>query len=207
MTGPIGNRRGVVVAAVTTLHLLLASVLMVAPHGMPSPVAAPAMVLLAIPAPRAEAPIVEPPPEVVPPAVVAAAMPVEPDPPQVIVAAMPSLAGGPPGPCAPAAALQSALASAPEVRTALAAVPTRQRSVADAIVIWNSGWAALASNDRAPLASVRAVVTQTLRAMPAACLAEAVDGPRLVLIDAGAGTIVLAFGSGKWRWQDLAVVA
>ena len=111
------------------------------------------------------------------------------------------------GGCAPEDALRLALAAAPEVMRALAAIPASQRSVADAIVVWNSAWAAPARGGNAPLASIKAVVTQTLQAMPAPCLAQEVNGPRLVLIEAASGPMVLAFGSGTWRWQDVAGAA
>lgn len=108
------------------------------------------------------------------------------------------------GDCVPADALQSALSATPEVRLALARVPVRNRSVADAVVIWNVTWTALASANDAPLSSVRDVVTRTLRGLPVACVSEPVTGPRLLLIEVPGGMMVLAFGSGLWRWQDVA---
>ncbi|GGE02991.1 hypothetical protein GCM10011529_06790 [Polymorphobacter glacialis] len=111
--------------------------------------------------------------------------------------------------CAPLKAVQAALASDPAVRTAIAAVPTGARSVAEAIVVWNQGWSPLASLEvplaggEAPLAGVRALVARTLAALPAHCLAEPITGPRLVLVEGAAQTAVLAFGSGAWRWRDL----
>lgn len=106
--------------------------------------------------------------------------------------------------CAPAAALQTALAADAEVKLALSAVPATDRSVADAVVIWNTNWTPLAGASNALLATVRDRITRTLRELPTACLAQIVNGPRLVLIEASAGMMVLAFGSGTWRWQDVA---
>lgn len=106
-------------------------------------------------------------------------------------------------PCAPLDTLQAALAADSAARSAIAAVPLSARSVAEAIVVWNVGWSEVAGTPTAPLAIVRDVVTRTLATMPAHCLAEPVVGPRLILIDNGTQTSVLAFGSGTWRWSDL----
>ena len=107
------------------------------------------------------------------------------------------------GGCAPEDALRLALAASPEVMRALAAIPASQRSVADAIVVWNAAWSVPTRRSHAPLASIKIVVTHTLGALPAPCLAQEVNGPRLVLIEAASGPMVLAFGSGTWRWQDV----
>lgn len=195
-------RRGAVMLGVVGLHLVLAA-LWVRDRAAP-PVPPPvAMTLLAFAAP-VQTPVPVP--------AAAAAMPPAPLPAAVVEApAIPdapvsALAVAATGRCAPLDAVQAALAAEPQVQSAIATVPADARSVAQAIVVWNAGWAAIAATADAPLAPVRDVVARTLAVIPAQCLAEDVVGPRLILIDTGGGTSVLAFGSGTWRWSDLAAL-
>lgn len=199
-----GKRRSIVLMSVGAVHLMLATALAVQQQ-RPTPVTPPVFVLLAFADPHVPVPVLEAPREVVPPAVAEALSSVAPEPPElaVAVAASPAMEAAA-GKCTPVDAVQAALAAVPEVQRALAAVPTTKRSVADAIVVWNSDWSPLAADIDAPLASVREVVTNTLKVLPSGCLAETVNGPRLVLVNAAGMTMVLAFGSGSWRWQDLA---
>lgn len=197
----IGGHRGTAVVAIAGVHgLLLLALLSQVQHAQP--VVVPAMALLAFPDPPAtRVPVAVPVPPLVteveaPQAVEVIADEPVPSPDSDLAAALS-------GDCAPEAALQSALSAAPDVQLALARVPASNRSVADAVIIWNATWAELARRHDAPLASVRAVVTRTLRGLPDVCLAAPVTGPRLFLINVPSGTMVLAFGSGTWRWQDI----
>ena len=203
-----GGQRGIVVTIIATAHLFVLVALVTQSIGIASS-STPAMALLAFREPASDVAPALPQVEVTLPVAIEAVLVEPPEPIEFAEPAAPSMVptlpeAPSPGDCAPADALQSALSAAPEVRLALAQVPVRNRSVADAIVIWNVTWTALASADNAPLASVRNVVTQTLRALPAACVGAPVTGPRFFLIETPGGVMVLTFGSGNWRWQDVA---
>ena len=88
---------------------------------------------------------------------------------------------------------------------AIRSAPVEARSIADAIVIWNVGWAPSALTDLDPLFVVRAAIERSLSGVPDGCLDEAVTGPRLVPIPDASGTrtIFVVFGSGNWTWRAL----
>jgi hypothetical protein len=94
------------------------------------------------------------------------------------------------------------LADSPTVAAVLQA-PPETRSIAEAIVVWNSGWSEATATPGAPLELVRATVSQSLQSIDEACLDEPVAGPRLVPVPAGEGTMFLVFGSGSWTWRQL----
>ena len=79
------------------------------------------------------------------------------------------------------------------------------RSIADAIVVWNVGWAPPALTQSDPLFVVRAAIERNLAGLPDKCLDEPVAGPRLVPIPdaSGSRTIFIVFGSGIWTWRAL----
>ncbi len=83
--------------------------------------------------------------------------------------------------------------------------PPETRSIADAVVLWNMGWAPATLTERDPLFVVRAAIERRLSAVPENCLDETVAGPRLVPITDASGlrTIFLVFGSGDWTWRAL----
>ncbi len=83
--------------------------------------------------------------------------------------------------------------------------PPETRSVADAVVIWNVGWAPSALTQADPLFVVRGAVERNLAGVPDNCLDEPVAGPRLVPIPdaSGSRTIFVVFGSGSWTWRAL----
>lgn len=83
------------------------------------------------------------------------------------------------------------------------AAPPETRSIADAIIVWNSDWSAATTTVDAPLGEVRAAVLQSLGETADHCLDEPIAGPRLIPIPAGSGTVFLVFGSGNWRWRQL----
>ena len=206
--GRHAGQRSVVVAVIAATHLFVLVSLATQSTGA-APPSTPAMALLSF---REPAPDVAPLLSQVEEPLPASLEPVFVAPEELIEFAEPAASSmvttmtqpSGPGDCVAADAVQSALSAAPEVRLALAQVPVGQRSVADAVVIWNVTWTALASADDAPLASVRNVVTRTLRALPSACVGASVTGPRFFLIETPGGVMVLTFGSGNWRWQDVA---
>lgn len=104
--------------------------------------------------------------------------------------------------CSPIDAITEHLASDPLVFDAIQRVPRADRSISEAIVMWNAEWSSVA-NAEAPLANVRKNVTLILETLPPDCLALPVIGPRLVAISDKGYTTFLAFGSGEWSWQQV----
>lgn len=115
--------------------------------------------------------------------------------------------------------VQSALQANPDVRLRLPMIPADQRSVANAIMVWNAGWLhtddAIAKN---AYAAIRDTVAGAVMAASDECRSQIQRGPRLVLVpgdalpgDALPGdrgeTTVLALGSGQWTWQQVADTA
>lgn len=106
--------------------------------------------------------------------------------------------------CQMVALLQSALAEDATVATALARVPHRARSVANAIMLWDGRWIdSEALGDGRALPPIQAAIIAIIRAAPADCHAQIVLGPRLISIPEARGATLLALGSGVWRWEDL----
>lgn len=104
--------------------------------------------------------------------------------------------------CSPLDEVASQLASDPLVSLAIKRVAKADRSVSEAIVVWNTEWSAASANE-APLAQVRERVISILESLPTDCLAAPVTGPRLIAISEEGYTTFLAFGSGQWSWQQL----
>ena len=109
------------------------------------------------------------------------------------------------GGCAIFDIVSKSLTAEPAVASAILSTPRESRSIADAVVIWNAGWSVTAGSLGEPLGPARAVIEQSLRAVPDNCLDEPVAGPRLVPIPEGDRTMFLAIGSGNWTWRQLLV--
>ena len=107
------------------------------------------------------------------------------------------------GGCAPLPLIAQALVADPAALAAVRGAPPETRSIADAVVLWNAGWAAAASTPDMPLAPARSVVEQSLRSLPDSCLDEPVAGPRLVPVADGDRTMFMVIGSGNWTWRQL----
>ncbi len=106
--------------------------------------------------------------------------------------------------CDLTAPVQAALQSSVEVQDALQEIPTSQRSVANAIMLWDGAWTVMRDRPAASaLALVRNLVVQTIAAAGPECRFQVQAGPRLVYLSNDAVTTSLAIGSGQWRWQDV----
>ena len=105
--------------------------------------------------------------------------------------------------CSPIDVVTMQLTSDPTVPAEIKLVPRTDRSVSEAIVIWNAEWSNTAIADDAPLRNVRDRIESTLAELPKECLATPVAGPRLIPITINGSTTFLAFGSGQWTWQQL----
>jgi hypothetical protein len=139
-------------------------------------------------------PIVVPPPEILLPT------------PNTLLVAMldqtESAANG--GTCDLTAPVQAALQSSDAVRASLPLIPPDKRSVANAIMVWKVAWLAEDQQlDATAIAVIRDVVADTIAAATPECRLQPQAGPRLLLLSGAGDTVVLAVGSGQWRWQDL----
>ena len=105
--------------------------------------------------------------------------------------------------CSPVDEVSSQLANDPLVPLAIGRVARSDRSISEAIVMWNAEWSAASATDDAPMADVRERVVTILQNLPPDCLAAPVTGPRLIAIAEQGYTTFLAFGSGEWSWQEL----
>jgi hypothetical protein len=100
--------------------------------------------------------------------------------------------------------VQAALQSSDAVRTTVPLIPPDKRSVANAIMVWKVGWLAEDRQlDATAVAVIREVVAETIAAATTECRLQPQAGPRLLLLSGTGDTVVLAVGSGRWRWQDL----
>lgn len=106
--------------------------------------------------------------------------------------------------CPLLAAVRADLERDAAARAALSRIPKRSLSVASAILLWDGRWVEPRFvGGPAPVRAVRAAIGNSLRAASQACRDEMILGPVFLPVDTGAGTLVLALGSGAWRWQDL----
>lgn len=100
--------------------------------------------------------------------------------------------------------VQAALRASPAVQTALFALPRQERSVANAIMIWDTNWVPFAeASDGVAQAAVRDAITAVITSASDECRLQPQSGPRLLILPVESGTIILALGSGIWRWQAL----
>jgi hypothetical protein len=118
--------------------------------------------------------------------------------------------------CAIAEGLQSVLQDDTSIKPLLRQVPRSQRSVANVIMAWDGAWvdepneiATDANRNEAALTNtfLKVKIQAYLESVSPQCLSHTVSGPAFILINDAREPTVLAFGSGKWRWADLAASA
>jgi hypothetical protein len=101
-------------------------------------------------------------------------------------------------------AIQAALESDPKKRDQLALIPPQARSVANAVQLWDGAWVDPDSLGGPAVAEpIRAAIVDVIRQAPPACHDQTLMGPRLFAIADPRGTIIVALGSGQWKWSDL----
>lgn len=101
-------------------------------------------------------------------------------------------------------ALQAALQNDAAVRNELAQIPRYARSVANAVQLWDGAWIDPNAIGGPAIADpLRAAIVAVVSQAPADCHDQAVLGPRLFAVVDPRGTIVVALGSGLWKWSDL----
>ena len=116
-----------------------------------------------------------------------------------------SLRSGGGGGCAIEASLDEGLKGDAVVRASLAQVQYDQRSVSNAIQLWDGAWIPVPAADGTDtLATVQQAVVAAIDAAPARCRNQLVQGPRFFLVEGENDLVtVLVMGSGEWRWRDL----
>ena len=107
--------------------------------------------------------------------------------------------------CALTETIRAALAGNGAVASVLATIPSKARTVANAVMLWDGQWASLPSQrGTADLRLIREVVTSSIQDAPTDCQQMRLTGPRLMMIPDSSGVVVLAFGSGNWSWAEVA---
>lgn len=105
-------------------------------------------------------------------------------------------------------AIQTALRLDPVVHNSLQLIPSKERTAANAVVVWNGQW--LGSGGIGPdpaFDSLRGAIRQIVSAAPVECRDRQLVGPQFMLIPNGETTVTLVFGNASWRWSDLSVDA
>lgn len=110
-------------------------------------------------------------------------------------------AGEPGAACNLAQDLAEAFAQSPEVQKGIAAIPASGRSVANAVMLWDGHWAE--GTQSGGTALLRALLVKAVVSSRPECLLATNQGPVLFLIPDRQTTVVLAVGSGQWRWVDI----
>lgn len=134
----------------------------------------------------------------------------EPDPATTGDVSMPvprnAVGNGASGGCSLAESVSQALERDAEAKAALARIPAQSRSVANAVMLWDGRWIAPERvGGQAALISVQTAVAEALASAPAECRSRSETGPVLLILNDAPETIVLALGSGTWRWSDLSI--
>ena len=191
------------VATILLAHAALIVLLLRAvPHR--DPVLESVMTLVAIPATAARRALPPPPPPPDPVRVESAA-------PQLASAASAAEpttaidAGLSIGGCPMEALIAAALMTDPASAADVAALSPATRAATGAAMLWNGDWSrADDPADAARLARLRGIVLAVLARAQASCLSVPIAGPRLIAVRSGETITLLAVGSGRWRWNDLA---
>ena len=89
----------------------------------------------------------------------------------------------------------------PLVRQGVDELPATEKSVANAVQMWDGAWSAETQSGGKAL--LRAVLTREIAAAPADCLRQANNGPVFFMVPEGPATVVVAVGSGQWTWGQL----
>jgi hypothetical protein len=214
------SRRAWAIAATATIHAVALAFIMFplraetpsaqSPHlvTFDSPVPAPAR--SAKPKPRQPRKIAAQPPlpDAVPPPPIEISVVT----PQVVALLEQADAQAASGGCDLTAPVQAALQSSAAIQRQLPAIPVERRSVANAIAIWNQDWVQPDAQLKFEIIdTLRSAITTTIEAASQACRMQPQGGPRLIYLPgsakAGAGTTILALGSGAWTWQQVADTA
>ena len=104
-------------------------------------------------------------------------------------------------PCNLTAMLAGAFTQSPAVRQGLGELPASERSVANAVNLWDGQWPE--DSDSGGKALLRSLLVKAITAARPDCLTQPNRGPVLFLVPEDHSMAVLAIGSGDWTWGDL----
>lgn len=110
-------------------------------------------------------------------------------------------AGEPNTPCNLTAMLASAFTQSPAVRQGLEELPASDRSVANAVNLWDGQWPE--DSVAGGKALLRSLLVKAITSARPDCLTQPNRGPVLFLVPESQTMAVLAVGSGDWTWGDL----
>ena len=104
-------------------------------------------------------------------------------------------------PCNLTSAVVHDFSQSPTVRQGVAELPPGEKSVANAVQIWDGAWPA--ETQSGGMALLRGLLIREINAAPAACLTQINTGPVFFMVPDGEATVVVAVGSGQWTWGQL----
>ncbi|MGA9659449.1 MAG: hypothetical protein WBQ60_10165, partial [Asticcacaulis sp.] len=109
--------------------------------------------------------------------------------------------GTPDAPCHLTQSLAQIFAQSPEIKQALTDLPASERSVANAVMLWDGGWSPESRTGGRGL--LRALLIKAIADARDDCLSQINRGPVLFMVPDTQATVVVAVGSGLWRWGDV----
>lgn len=89
----------------------------------------------------------------------------------------------------------------PVVRQGVSELPAGEKSVANAVQIWDGAWPQETLSGGKAL--LRLLLVREIAAAPADCLKQVNTGPVFFTVPDGAATVMVAVGSGQWTWGQL----
>ena len=109
--------------------------------------------------------------------------------------------GQPDTPCDLTSTVVHDFASSPVVRQGVEELPVSEKSVANAVQMWDGAWPVETQSGGKAL--LRALLTREISASRPDCLQQVNQGPVFVFVPDGDATVVVAIGSGTWQWGQL----
>ena len=195
----MGFRKVLIFNSVLFAHLLIVVLLLLSRHAAPSPERLGELSMFSLSAASSQPSI-----PIKAPVIVQDIKPISTTPAEAFADQQKSAEGNSEGEvCSPIDVVTMQLTNDPTVPAEIDKVPRTDRSISEAIVIWNAEWSNTAMADDAPLRNIRLRIESTLSELPLECLETPVAGPRLIPITVDGSTTFLAFGSGHWTWQQL----
>lgn len=192
-------RKSLLFTSVALAHLVIIVLLVVSRHAAPSSETQGNLSVFSLSAAPSQPSI-----PVKAPVIIQEIKPISTTPAEAFAEQQQSAEGDPEGEvCSPIDVVTTQLTNDPAVPAEIDMVPRTDRSISEAIVVWNAEWSSSAIADDAPLRNVRDRIESTLAELPVECLETPVAGPRLIPIMIDGSTTFLAFGSGQWTWQQL----
>ncbi len=131
--------------------------------------------------------------------------PLETDNPMPVAMIEQETAEGGGGGCDLTGTVQAAMRADPAIEATLPSIAEDRRSVANALALWKGRW--VEPDRRLPpeaIMAIRETVQRVIASAPEPCRTMELRGPRLLYVPGQDRTTVLAMGSGRWSWQEVA---